>query len=243
MFLVHFNLTAYLKKDAFEINQGLITKKSIVLKMNKIQNITVSTNPLKRFIGISFITFKQAESGAKNKVKNKLIRIVGCKKAQVQIIKDSLFATSDLENEKPKHPDFYFKRRLLIFSFFTLTLFYIALYFVFKQHEILYSVVIAIPVVLFLIHKKVKKRFYKISENMLLVGKGLLETHLIYVALFKVQNIKLKQTIFQEKSNVADLILQTASGKIIIPCLNFQEAISIYNYTLYKVETSRKSWM
>ena len=53
----------------------------------------------------------------------------------------------------------------------------------------------------------------------------------------------MKQTIFQERSNVADVILQTASGKIKIPCLNFDEAIKIYNHTLYKVETSQQEWM
>jgi putative membrane protein len=48
IFLVHFNLTAYLKEDAFEINQGLFTKKSIVLKKQKVKNITITTIPLKR---------------------------------------------------------------------------------------------------------------------------------------------------------------------------------------------------
>jgi len=53
----------------------------------------------------------------------------------------------------------------------------------------------------------------------------------------------MKQNIFQEGSNVADLILQTASGKIQIPCICFEYVIKIYNHTLYKVETSKKSWM
>ncbi len=37
VFLVHFNLTVYLKDHAFEIYQGLFTKKSIILKKDKIQ--------------------------------------------------------------------------------------------------------------------------------------------------------------------------------------------------------------
>jgi putative membrane protein len=78
---------------------------------------------------------------------------------------------------------------------------------------------------------------------MLLVGSGLLETHLTYLEIFKVQNIKMKQTIFQRRSNVADIILQTASGKINIPCIRIEDAIKIYNHTLYKVETSKTSWM
>ncbi|MDD7914356.1 PH domain-containing protein [Polaribacter ponticola] len=69
IFLVHFNLSAYLKEDAFEINQGLFTKKTIVLKKQKVQNITISTNPFKKMVGISYITFKQTVSGEINKKK------------------------------------------------------------------------------------------------------------------------------------------------------------------------------
>ncbi|WP_373940797.1 PH domain-containing protein [Polaribacter sejongensis] len=63
VFLFHFNLTVFIKDQNFEIYQGLLTKKSIILKKDKIQSITVSTNPIKKILGISFITFKQAVSG------------------------------------------------------------------------------------------------------------------------------------------------------------------------------------
>lgn len=243
VFLIHFNLVAYLKKDAFEINQGLLTKKSIVLKKQKVQSITISTNPIKRLFGISFITFKQAVSGKINVKKNKLIRIVGCKRNQVETVKSSLFNTAQLENSEKKRTDNYYKKRLFfILSFFTITL-YTVLVYVVDSLEVLYSVVVIAPLIIFLILKKVEKRYYKISESMLLVGSGLLETHLTYLEIFKVQNIKMKQNIFQERSNVADLILQTASGKIKIPCIHFNDAVQIYNHTLFKVETSKSLWM
>ncbi|MDG1398999.1 MAG: PH domain-containing protein [Polaribacter sp.] len=244
VFLLHFNLTTYLKKDAFEINQGLFTKKSIVLKKQKVQNITISTNPLKRLIGISFITFKQAVSGKlNNKKKDKLIRIVGCEKHQIETVKSSLFHFSKVENSAINFSDDYYKRRIFMFSFLFLTVLYTGLYFIFSHIEIFYSLLLIIPIAVFLILKKVKKRFYKISEDMLLVGRGLLETHLIYLEIFKVQNIEMKQTIFQKRSKVADIILQTASGKIKIPCIHYKEALKIYNHTLYKVETSTAPWM
>ncbi|WP_405567405.1 PH domain-containing protein [Polaribacter sp. Asnod6-C07] len=244
VFLVHFNLKVYLKENAFEINQGLFTKKSIVLKKGKVQNIRISTNPLKRLIGIYFVTFKQAVSGkTNNKKKEKLIRIVGCKKDQIETIKNSLFHFSDVENSLKKFPDNYYKRRIFLFTFLFLIIVYTALYLTFSRIEIFYSILLVIPIVVFLVFTKVKKRFYKTSDSMLLVGKGLLETHITYLEIFKVQNIKMKQTIFQKRSNVADIILQTASGKIKIPCIPFSDAINIYNHTLYKVENTNKEWM
>ncbi|PQJ82039.1 PH domain-containing protein [Polaribacter glomeratus] len=243
VFLVHFNLTAYLTDDSFEISQGLFTKKSIVLKKQKIQNITISTNPLKKLIGISFITFKQVLSGRVNVKKDKLIRLVGCKKAQIASIKASLFNVTELENGERKYPNSYYKRRIFTFSFLFTIGMYAVLFLISSQVEIFYSTILVFPIITFLVLKKVKKRFYKITDTMLLVGSGLLETHLTYLEIFKVQNIKMKQTFFQKKSDVADIVLQTASGKINIPCIRFEDAIKIYNHTLYKVENSKTSWM
>lgn len=242
IFLVHFNLSAYLKKDAFEINQGLFTKKSIILKKQKIQNITVSTNPLKRLIGISYITFKQAVSGKINQKNEKVIKIVGCKKNQVDDVKTNLYQFKDIEAQDKMYPDTYYKNRVYLFNLLFLVIIYVSIY-IFTEPFFLYSLVLILPIYGFLIQKKIKKRFYKLNEEMIVVGNGMIETHHTYLELFKVQNIKLKQTIFQQRSNVTDLILQTASGKITVPCLSYSKAIEMYNHILYKVETSHKSWM
>lgn len=242
IFLVHFNLSAYLKKDAFEINQGLFTKKSIILKKQKIQNITVSTNPLKRLIGISYITFKQAVSGKINQKNEKVIKIVGCKKNQVDDVKTNLYDFKDIEAQVKMYPDTYYKKRVYFFNLLFLVIIYVSIY-IFTEPFFLYSLVLILPIYGFLIQKKIKKRFYKLNEEMIVVGNGMIETHHTYLELFKVQNIKLKQTIFQQRSNVTDLILQTASGKITVPCLSYSKAIEMYNHILYKVETSHKSWM
>lgn len=100
-----------------------------------------------------------------------------------------------------------------------------------------------IPVFIFFINLTYKNRFYKTSEDVLLVGSGIFETHVSYLPFFKVQHIKMKQTFFQERNKVVDLVFQTASEEIVLPCIDQNEAIKMYNYTLFKVETSKISWM
>ena len=117
------------------------------------------------------------------------------------------------------------------------------MFFFFKLNFVLVSLIFTIPFVLLLIHKKIKKRYYKVSNQFLLTGKGMVETHTTYLEKFKVQNIKLKQTIFQRRSHVADVIFQTASGKIILPCIAYKDAMKLYNETLVEVQTNTKSWM
>ncbi|MCI2227731.1 PH domain-containing protein [Polaribacter sp. MSW13] len=243
VFLFHFNLTVFVKDEAFEIYQGLLTKKSFILKKDKIQNITISTNPIKRILGISFITFKQAVSGKVNQKKEKLIRIVGCKKEQVEKVKKILFNFSDVDLLEKKYAHFHLKTRMYFRTSIFLLFINIAFYFMFTDLKIFLSNFLLVPFFIFFINLIYKKRFYKMSDDILLVGAGSIETHFTYLPFFKVQNIKMKQSFFQERNKVVDLVFQTASGKIKLPCIEEKEAIKIYDYTLFKVETSKNSWM
>ncbi len=243
VFLFHFNLRFFMKNDAFEIKQGLTNKKMIVLKKGKVQSITISTNPLKKKLGISYVVFKQAVSGKVKKKKEKLIKIVGCKELHLERIKESLFLKNELVNSKKEYPHSYFKFRIAFKSMLWILFINVFLLLFFNSLKTLYFNSIWIPLFLFIAYKKIKKTFFKISENLLLVGKGALETHFTYVEIFKIQNIKLRQTIFQKRRDIIDVVLQTAAGKIIIPCVPYHRAIDIYNYMLYKVEKSTKEWM
>ena len=243
VFLRHFNLFLFVRKDAFEINQGLLTKKSIVLKKQKVQSITVSSNPFKRWVGISYVVFKQAMSGKMKNKKDKVIKIVGCEHDQINLIKNHLFDSGQLDASQKHYTDSYYKTRILFLTSIILLVINSSIFLIFDILYVLYITLLLLPLCYFLIHKKIKKTFYKISTNLLLVGKGLVDTHHTYFQLFKVQNVTMKQTIFQQRRNVVDLILQTASGKIRIPCMPSKNATEIYNHILFNVETSEQPWM
>jgi putative membrane protein len=241
--LRHFNLTVFVKNNAVEIYQGLITKNSVILKKDKVQHITISDNPIKRKLGISFITFKQAISGKVKKKQDKVIKIVGCKETQILAIKDLLFPDECLEGFDKNFPDSYFKIRLYLRAVIFVLIANSIGYGITNTSLLFLGNIFVIPIIIFFIELKFRKRYYLFSDDLLLVAQGTIETHKTYVPFFKVQNIALKQTIFQAKKNVADIVLQTASGKIKIPCISIGKAQKLYNYILFKVETSQKSWM
>lgn len=241
--LRHFNLTVYIKNNALEIYQGLTTKKSVILKKDKVQHITVSHNPIKKKLGISFITFKQAISGKVKKKQDKIIKIVGCKDSQISTIKTLLFPDESLEGLTKNFSETYYKTRLYFRSSLFFLVLNVGFYFAFENNHIYWVNVLLVLIFVLFIELNYRKRYYLFNEDLLLVGKGSIETHRTYLPFFKVQNIELKQTIFQAKRNVADIVFQTASGKIKIPCISLEKAQKIYNYTLFKVETSQKSWM
>ncbi|MDG1529124.1 MAG: PH domain-containing protein [Polaribacter sp.] len=240
--LFHFNLTLFIREESFDITQGLLTKKSIILSKGKVQSIIVSTNPIKKKLGISFITFKQAVSGKVKKQQHKLIRIIGCKAEQIKTIKELLYVNDSNESERYV-PNKYFIFRMYFRSSIGLLLVNSIILFLIQDPNLLWVNLLFIPLTLLLIQMKYKKAFYQFNEELLIFGEGRVETHLTYLPFFKVQNIKIKQTIFQKRKNVVNLILQTASGKIRIPCIEKERAIKLYNYILYKIESNKESWM
>jgi putative membrane protein len=243
VFLMHFNLTVYIRKNTLEIYQGLTNKKSIILKKDKIQHIKISTNPIKKKLGISFITFKQAVSGKVKKKKDKIIKIVGCKITQILEIKKALFLNDFVEYFSNNQSNIYYKYRLYFRTFIFLTLFNFVYFLFLEQAYFLLINILLILIIAISIEVSFKKRIYKFSKELIMVSSGIFETHKTFLPFFKVQNIKLKQSIFQEQKNVADLVFQTASGKVKIPCIELEKASRIYNYTLFKIETSTKSWI
>jgi putative membrane protein len=241
--LIHFDQTVFIKNETVEIAQGLTTKKSVVLKKNKIQFITISTNPLKKFLNSSFISFAQATSGKMVDKKNKIIKIIGCQNTHISVLKNLLFPNENIGNFDKNFSDSYYKKRLFLRTFIFLGLLNIAFYLGFQTTTIFWSNGILVPLFIALILLKFKKRYYLFSDDLVQIGTGLFETHTVFLPFFKVQNIKLKQTFFQDKKNVADLVFQTASGKLKIPCISLHLAEKLYNYTLFKIETNQQSWM
>ena len=240
--LFHFNLTLFIKEDSLNISQGLLTKKSILLNKGKVQSVVISTNPIKKKLRISFVTFKQAVSGEIKTQKNKLIRIIGCKASQIKRIKDLLYVDSDLDSDKYV-PNKYFIFRMYFRSSVGLLLINNVIMFLIQDLTLLWLNLLFLPLTILLIQLKYKKSFYQFNEELLLVGNGRIETHHTYLPFFKVQHIKMKQTVFQKRQDVVNLVLQTASGKITVPCIEKERALKLYNYILYKVESNKESWI
>jgi len=237
-FLKHFNLRLSIKEKALEISQGLITKQHNIIKKEKVQYLVVSTNPLKKIIGIYNVVFKQATSG---KIKNnKIIKIVGAKFEQISILKNILYTEEISKSEEIFVPNSYYLTQMYFRSFLLLAVLNLA---ALLNVNFLFINIAAIPLVISLIHLKYKKTFFRLHPNLLEIGSGQFSTEVIYFEIFKMQHIKLQQTIFQKRKNVADIILQTASGKIKIPCVHKSLAIKLFNLMLYKTEISEKSWM
>ena len=238
-FLRHFNLKVSLEKNTLEINQGLITRQNNIIKKQKVQSLEVITNPLKQYLGISKVVIKQAVSGRIKK--NKIIKIVGSRKEHLSILKNIFFSNPNFDNRILNKPDRYFIHKMLFRSFVFLCLLNVLFWFI--STSLFFLNLVLVPLFIFLIILKYNKSYYCVNEEMLICGSGKISTSTIYFEFFKLQYIKMNQTVFQKRKGVTDLVLQTASGRITIPCIPNDKAVELYNFILYKTEISTKQWM
>ena len=59
----------------------------------------------------------------------------------------------------------------------------------------------------------------------------------------KVQQVHIRQTPYQRRNNLADLVFVTAGGRIRLPYLSLSTAIALADQVLYEVESKNESWM
>ncbi len=243
VFIFHFDLTISIRKGVLEIKQGLFTKRNNIIRKQKVQQLIISTNPLKKILGIYNVSFKQAVSGKQKK--GTTLSIVGLKIEQINTLKELVFSNTDFSNHKEYKPHFYYRRKM-IFQGFLLLLFCNMCYTISDINqgwEWYLCNVVLIPFIIWMVHQKYNKRFYKLNKEMLWIGKGQIGTSYEYVECFKIQYVTLKQSIFQKRHQVFDMSIQTASGKIRIPCVPQKEAYQLYDYLLYKSQTVTEAWM
>ena len=104
------------------------------------------------------------------------------------------------------------------------------------------NLILVLATVLY-VHFGYKKSYYKIDNDFVTVGSGVIDTTTNILEIHKLQSVKLRQTIFQKQRGIASLLIATASKTVQIPYIAGHEAKCIYDFLLFKVESQQKDWM
>ena len=236
-----FNLTAFVSNKGLSVKSGLFKVEDSFVPLKKIQFIKWQSNPLQRLIGYKSLAIYQASSEA---IKRKKALIVpGCQKQHRQIINHQFYPEQNHDTEKfLLTPEPFWKLRLYVF-FSIIPLLALVPAFYFDQLEIagmigIYTIVSALIVFKYTANYKVT-----ISTNLLELNKGYIFTEQIFLKVFKVQNVAVKQNIFQKSRDLVSLKVYTASGSLTIPYIKQDSGFDLANKLLFDVESSQESWM
>ncbi len=238
-----FNLNLERNKNGFKIKAGLFNRKEVAAMDHKIQMIQWSQNPLQRLLGLHDLVFKQASSVEMDL--NKSIKVVGCYDHHLDIVKDHYFDAGSFEGLLSwKIHKKYIIRRVSYFGVIPAVAACAIAFFWTSSFWMLY---VLAPIWLVWLWYSSLRRFKKyrlfFNEKILGLKEGRFIDDQTVMRVIKVQNIKLIQTLYQRRHDLADVQLYTASGSIKIPYLPLAKAKTLRDYILYKVETSSLRWM
>ena len=239
--LRYFDFKLFRDDKGFKIQSGLINRKEYAALDHKIQQIKWINNPLKRILQINQLQLKQASSVEVSAKKS--IRIPGI---QMEKIKSVLKLILGEEFEFDRIRSFGIDRR-----YFLRILFYFAVIpwlvlsiggWYFSDNVFMFLILLIIPYTIITSYVAFKKWRFGISDEIIYTHHGIFENKNNIVQLHKIQNIKVVQSPFQWRRNLATLKIYSAAGAIHIPYLSYKEANQMKDYLLYKIETSSEKW-
>jgi putative membrane protein len=237
-FIINFDLEVVEQEKTVEINKGLFNKISLSLTPSRIQNLVINTNRIKQYFGLHTLSVKQAMV---NQKQQKNFNIVALEKSQLSYLVNKLLGDYDEVGEIAKPRPYFMRIFALEMLFFIAVINTVSLFFFGK--EFLWINGILLPLAALYVYFAYKKAYYRITDNFITIGSGVIDTTTNILETHKIQGIKLKQTIFQKRQDIASLVISTASKSVTIPYIKKTEALSIYDFLLYKVESQDKDWM
>ncbi|WP_417611989.1 PH domain-containing protein [Owenweeksia hongkongensis] len=238
--LKYFNLEFFVDAKGVQLVSGLLKRAEYQIPNNKIQYLKWKSNPLRKLIGLRTLAVKQASPEDARGTKG-VVRVPGCRDEQLEVVLDTFYPQA-LEGTYTHYlPNQLLRLQHTIYFGIIPSILITGLGWfgwIFSLGALLY-----LPISLFFI----KKYFYSVSmmvsSEMLILKKGWVFPTRVAMPLYKLQNVKLTQSIFQKQRNLASVTFYTAAGVEGFKHLPFEEAVELYDFLLYKIEVEDRGWM
>lgn len=239
--VVYFNLQLFREGSKFKMVAGLFNRKEKAALDNKIQILRWSSNPIKRLFGIHDVKLNQAKSAdAINS--SSMITIPGCYDHHIDYLKNTWLGEHTVNNlDLTGVSKLYLFRRILFRMLFCGLLIGI-MYYLDKPLWMTLAIFL-IPYFLYTSWLGYKKTGFGVNNYNLFVSKGVFDDSYALIPLHKIQSVKLKQTPYQVRKNLCNVLIYSAGGAVAIPYLQESIALQLKNYLLYSVESSSLPWM
>jgi putative membrane protein len=240
MVFTNYDLRFMRSKNGFKINAGLFTKTDTSALDHKIQVISWGDNPLKKLIGIKDLRLKQASSVVLNKKTS--IRVPSCSEDHVNLVRDTLYGKESFKNIafNPIDQRYFYRNggiMLMLFISVISVLAYI--------NQPIQAIAIAIVgiLVIFTFYLSFRKKQYGFNDEMLVIKGGAYGDKTEILPIYKIQSLSKKQTPYQRRKGLANLIIHTAAGKLAIPYIHGDQVQRMMDKFLYLIEVDRRKWM
>jgi putative membrane protein len=238
--LRYYDLRFTKTESGFKLVSGLLTKKEKSAQKNKIQIIAWSTNPVRKLFKMYNLNLYQASSI--DVIGGKAISVPGCYKPHVDKTLESVFpGVSDVVYETHGiHPLARFRFILFAGLFPCLVFTVVALV---TNNYSLFWAWLYFPLSVVMGQLYYKKRKLQLHKDFLIASGGIFGTKHKILEIYKMQSVKLNQSFYQWRKDLATVTMYTAAGDVRIPFIPIDKAREIRDYLLWRIESDGRGWM
>ncbi|RMF22489.1 MAG: hypothetical protein D6765_14220, partial [Bacteroidetes bacterium] len=238
--LRHFDLRFWQTPTGFKVIGGLFTRQEQFAHFPKIQVVEWSTNPIRRVFGLFSVRMAQAASAALTY--RQTLNIPGCFEQQVGAVRRAYFPEeSRLTFEEHGVSPLIFWRMVLLRGVLPAGVMFLLTYGMLGWAALWWGLML--PLALYLSRVYHRNWRYYLSEEGLRTRSGIFTLRFILLKWYKVQAVRITQSLYQRRHGLANLIFYTAAGAVKIPFIELEKARLIRNFVLFKVAIDRRKWM
>ncbi|MDN6310303.1 MAG: PH domain-containing protein [Psychroflexus sp.] len=239
----YFNLKVIKLNENYEVEYGLFNRFKKVLKSSKVQTLEFRTNPVRKLFGFQNAFVSQASS--EETTEKHKIGLVGLPADYVSLFFKVLFKGKELDTQK------FVRLRCQLFRFrvdvnrlFFVSLAFV-LFFVWEKFPTYIFIILLLSSLLLVLmsYIRMKKSYLSFSDELVKIGSGIIGTQTTYLEIYKIQSIRVSQSIFQKRRNLSSFTIYTASGSLKIKYLEVDHVHELTNFLMYKIESSDHEWI
>jgi len=235
-----YNLKFWQTETGFKIQSGLFNKKENSANLDKIQLLIWNSNPLKRIFKLFTLRMSQAASKAVSH-KNS-INVPGIYATELEAVQEVWFpAQMHIDYEAHNISKLITWRKVLYQGILPSVLLIVFFWSSWGWYAL--SWLLLIGYVYWWANQFYETWIYEVSDEGLRTNSGVITRTHILLHWYKIQGVRIRQGLYQQRKDVADLIFYTAAGSVTIPYVELQKAEILRDYVIFKSEIDGREWM
>ena len=219
---------------------GLLNRKEKSAQKSKIQIIAWSTNPIRRLFKMFTLNLYQASSV--EVIGGKSMSIPGAYRQHIDnTVRSAIPGALDADYEH--HGIHKLARfRFVLFAGLLPCLALTAIGLLTSNYR-LFLAWIYFPISIYMGQLYYRKRVLQLHRDFIISSSGIFATKHKLMEIYKIQSVKVSQSFYQWRKDLATVTMYTASGDIRVPFVPIDKANQIRDYLLYRIESDGRPWM
>ena len=239
--LRYYNLNLAETPGGYKLSMGLVNNRQFLVPFPRIQFISWEANWLRRKIGLYTLQFHQVAGNDVNE--KQLVRVPVTRQEYIGVLLNhyhkALYDTAHAVHAI--HAAYITRRVLLVGVLPAMVLISLAL----ALHLYAWMMLPALWVLYTFLNAWYYRKNFRlfVAPDAFQVISGIWGRKVRVVKWYKIQQVILQQSLYQQRKQLATIRLVTAGGAIRIPFIPLELAQQIQNYALYEVERSDRPWL